>query len=188
MDRTLIALLPALALGTLAACGSTPVAGPDSSRQAVATTPRAAPAMPAATTGPASQSAVATVALPDHLNPNSNLAAARSVYFEFDNTVLAGEYLPLIERHGRYLAAHPQLAVRIEGHTDERGSAEYNLALGQQRALTVVRALKTQGVRDSQLEAVSWGEEKPRAAGHDESQWAQNRRADMQYPQQQPRR
>jgi peptidoglycan-associated lipoprotein len=72
--------------------------------------------------------------------------------------------------------------VRVEGNTDERGSAEYNLALGQRRAQAVVSALKVYGVRDTQMEAISWGEEKPRAEGHDEAAWSQNRRADVVYP------
>jgi peptidoglycan-associated lipoprotein len=74
------------------------------------------------------------------------------------------------------------LAVRIEGHADERGGAEYNLALGQRRAETVARALRLLGVKDGQLEAISHGEERPRASGHDETAWAQNRRADIAYP------
>jgi peptidoglycan-associated lipoprotein len=74
------------------------------------------------------------------------------------------------------------VAVKIEGNCDERGSAEYNLALGQKRAESVRQSLKVYGVKDTQLEAVSWGSEKPKAQGHDESAWAQNRRADVQYP------
>ena len=74
------------------------------------------------------------------------------------------------------------MAVRIEGNTDERGGAEYNLALGQRRADAVARALRIFGVRDSQMETVSWGKEKPVAQGHDEASWAQNRRADVVYP------
>ncbi|MFZ2650447.1 MAG: OmpA family protein, partial [Burkholderiaceae bacterium] len=85
--------------------------------------------------------------------------------------------------HGKYLGSKPQLAIRIEGNADERGSAEYNLALGQRRAEAVLHALKLFGVRDSQMEAVSWGEERPKLISHDESAWAQNRRADLAYPQ-----
>ena len=88
----------------------------------------------------------------------------------------------MLELHGRYLSANPKLSIRVEGNADERGSAEYNLALGQKRAESVVRALKLYGVKDSQMEAVSWGKEKPKAMGHDEAAWAQNRRVDLVYP------
>ena len=95
---------------------------------------------------------------------------------------IRGEDAPLIERHGKYLASHPALAIKIEGNADERGGAEYNLALGQRRAESVLRALRIYGVKDAQMEAISWGKTKPRATGHDEASWAQNRRADLQYP------
>lgn len=88
----------------------------------------------------------------------------------------------MIELQGRYLAAHPDVMVRIEGNTDERGGAEYNLALGQRRAESMARALRVYGARDAQMEETSWGEEKPVAEGHDEAAWAQNRRADVVYP------
>jgi len=104
------------------------------------------------------------------------------VYFDFDEALLKPEFSSLIERHGQYLMSNPKLAIRIEGNTDERGSAEYNLALGQKRAEAVKQALKIYGVKDTQMEAISWGKEKPRAKGHDEADWGQNRRADLQYP------
>jgi peptidoglycan-associated lipoprotein len=87
----------------------------------------------------------------------------------------------VIELQGQYLARNPALQLRVEGNTDERGSSEYNLALGQRRAQAVKSALQLYGVKDSQVEAVSFGKEKPRATGHDESAWAQNRRADIVY-------
>lgn len=152
------------------------------------TVPRAAPpAQPAPPATPAAPSATAEskvtgVTLPDHLNPSSAISTERSVFFDFDDSVLRSEYAPLIERHARYLSTKAPLAVRIEGHADERGGAEYNLALGQRRAETVARALRLLGVKDGQLEAISHGEERPRASGHDETAWAQNRRADIAYP------
>ena len=88
----------------------------------------------------------------------------------------------MLELHGRYLSGNPTLSIRVEGNADERGSTEYNLALGQKRAEAVVRALKVYGVKDSQVEAISWGKEKPKAMGHDEAAWAQNRRVDLAYP------
>lgn len=125
---------------------------------------------------------MATVSLPAYLDPKSEISTTRSVYFDFDMALVKPEFNGLVERHGRYLAGNPKLVIKIEGNTDERGGAEYNLALGQRRAEAVRQALKIVGVKDAQMEAVSWGSERPRASGHDESAWAQNRRADLQYP------
>lgn len=118
----------------------------------------------------------------DHLNPNSLISKERSVYFDYDQFVVKGEYQALIERQAKYLAANPSLSVRLEGNADERGGREYNLALGQKRAEAVARALKVYGVTDKQAEPVSFGSEKPFAQGHDEKAWAQNRRVDIVYP------
>jgi peptidoglycan-associated lipoprotein len=106
---------------------------------------------------------------------------ARSVYYEFDKADLSSEDRRLIEANARYLRAHPDSKVRVEGNADERGSAEYNLALGQRRAEGVARALRAGGVQEDRLEAVSYGKEKPKAEGHDEKSWAENRRSDMLY-------
>jgi peptidoglycan-associated lipoprotein len=122
------------------------------------------------------------VARAEHLNPNSLIATQRSVYFDFDSFEVKGEDAKTVELHGRYLAGAPDLKVRIEGHTDERGGSEYNLALGQKRAEAVARALRVYGVREEQTESVSFGKERPKATGHDEESWAQNRRADIAYP------
>lgn len=189
MRRTsLFALVGSLALG-LAACSSTPTAlVPASNQPSVApapgTMPAARPAAAASTTRPLPSSPVATVTLPSHRDPNSSISMKRSVYFDFDLFSIRTEDNALIERHGRYLASNPGLAITIEGNADERGSKEYNLALGQRRAESVLRALRIYGARDAQMEAISWGESKPRVAQHDESAWSQNRRADLQYPKQ----
>jgi peptidoglycan-associated lipoprotein len=173
-------LLPLSLVAALAAC-STPPERPDTTAPAAA--PAAAPqAPPAAAQQPAPQSAVTTVTLPPHLDANSTLLRERSVHFDYDDFGIKREFIPLIERHGRYVAARNELALKLEGHADERGSAEYNLALGQRRAEAVLRALQLQGVRSAQMEAISWGEERPRANAHDEAAWAQNRRVDLQYP------
>ena len=87
-----------------------------------------------------------------------------------------------MELHGKYLAAHPNLAIKVQGNSDEQGGTEYNLALGQKRAEAVSKALKIYGVKEAQLESVSFGEEKPKAPGHDEASHAQNRRVDLAYP------
>lgn len=118
----------------------------------------------------------------DHLNPNSLISKERSVFFDYDQFVVKGQYQALIERQAKYLAAHPNLSVRLEGNADERGGREYNLALGQKRAEAVARSLKVYGVSDKQAEPVSFGSEKPFAQGHDEQAWAQNRRVDFAYP------
>lgn len=172
-------LLLAFCTVVLTACGSTPPA-PTPVEEPLA----APPVAPAPVETP--RSVVAPVAEPirlaDHLDPNSRISKEHSVYFDFDSTALKADYTPVIALHGKYLAANPSLVVRVEGNTDERGSAEYNLALGQKRAQTVVRALKVYGVQDRQLEAISYGEEKPAARGNEESAWSQNRRADIVYP------
>jgi peptidoglycan-associated lipoprotein len=170
----------------LGAC-STPVP-PAAPAPVAAAAPAAAPAAPPppapvpATPKPVTQSTVTTVSLPAHLDPKSEIYKGRSIYFDFDSALLKKEFEPLVDRHGRYLVSSPQLKIRVEGHADERGSAEYNLALGQKRAEAVQRALAVVGVTATRMEAISWGKEKPRALGHDESAWAQNRRADLQYP------
>ena len=184
MTATKTYVLLAMMTALLGACSSTPVAPPPPARPvAVATPEPVVPApSPAAKPAPAPASTVATVTLPEYLNPKSEIFTGRSVYFDFDQALLKQEFNPLIERHGKFLISDPKVAIRIEGNTDERGSAEYNLALGQRRAQAVLKALKLYGVKDSQMEAISWGKEKPRATGHDESAWAQDRRADLQYP------
>jgi len=124
--------------------------------------------------------AVAQVNVDELNNPNSPLAK-RSVYFDFDSYAVKDDYQSLLQAHAQYLKTHPERHVLIQGNTDERGTSEYNLALGQKRAEAVRRALSLMGVPDSQMEAVSLGKEKPVATGHDEASWAQNRRADLVY-------
>jgi peptidoglycan-associated lipoprotein len=121
------------------------------------------------------------VTLPAHLDASSPISTQRSVYFDFDDFRIKDEFGALIAMHGKYLVARPELSIRVEGNSDERGGAEYNLALGQRRAEAVLRALGIYGVAASRIEAVSWGEERPQATGHDEAAWARNRRADLQY-------
>jgi len=106
---------------------------------------------------------------------------AKIVYFDYDSYTIKPEYQSLIEQHARFLKQNGTRHVVIEGHTDERGGREYNLALGQRRSEAVRRALELLGVRDSQVEAVSFGKEKPAVQGNDESAYAQNRRAEIAY-------
>jgi peptidoglycan-associated lipoprotein len=106
---------------------------------------------------------------------------ARILYFDYDSYVIKPEFQSLIEGHARFLKANSGRRVAIEGHTDERGGREYNLALGQRRSEAVRRALALLGVPDSQMEAVSFGKEKPAAPGSDEAAWSRNRRAELVY-------
>lgn len=106
---------------------------------------------------------------------------ARIIYFDFDSNVIKPEFQSIIDGHARFLKANPQRHVFIEGHTDERGTREYNLALGQRRSEAVRSALKLLGVQDSQIEAVSFGKEKPVDPASSEEAWAKNRRAEIVY-------
>lgn len=106
---------------------------------------------------------------------------SRLVYFDYDSFDLKPESQSVIEAHAKFLRANAQRKVSLEGHTDERGGREYNLALGQKRAEAVRRALSLLGVADAQMEAVSFGKEKPAATGSDEAAWAQNRRVEIVY-------
>ena len=103
------------------------------------------------------------------------------VYFDYDSFVIKAEARPVIESHAKFLQANKQRKAMLEGHTDERGGREYNLALGQKRAEAVQRALVLLGVPDSQVEAVSYGKEKPAAQGADEASYAKNRRVEFKY-------
>lgn len=103
------------------------------------------------------------------------------MFFDFDKYNVKPEFDTLVADHAKFLAANPNVAVKVEGYTDDRGGAEYNLALGQKRAEAVRKAMSTLGVPESQIEAVSLGKEKPKATGSNEEAWAQNRRADIVY-------
>jgi len=117
----------------------------------------------------------------DPLNDPQGVLAKRSVYFDYDSYTVKPEYRTVIENHAKYLVAHKDRKVVIQGNTDDRGGAEYNLALGQKRAEAVRKALVLLGVSDAQVEAVSFGKEKPKALGQDEASYAENRRADIAY-------
>ena len=105
------------------------------------------------------------------------------VFFDFDSSEIRSEYVPVVAAHAQYLVKYPTARVRLEGHTDERGSREYNIGLGERRAQTVRRALLAQGVADSQITTVSYGEERPAVEGSDEAAFAQNRRVELVHAQ-----
>jgi len=135
------------------------------------TTPRTAPG------NVGSSSAVRPVTLDS--SGSAALSLGRIVYFDFDSFVVKEDFRSLIESHARVLATNKGKRMVVEGHTDDRGGREYNLALGQKRAEAVAKSLALLGAADSQLEAVSFGKERPAVEGNDESAWAKNRRAEL---------
>jgi len=183
--RSALAVL-ALA-GVLIACDSTPIA-PDKLPVVENRPTGSAGASPAAGSGGSAggtpQSQVASVDLTRGAAGAGGAAllaapSQRVVYFDFDSFAIRDEFKPLIEGHARVLAANRDRRMVIEGHADERGGREYNLALGQKRAEAVLRSMTLLGATDAQLEAVSYGKERPVALGSNEEAWAKNRRAEL---------
>ena len=113
-------------------------------------------------------------------DPN-NILSKRSVYYDYDSSVIKDEFKPLVTAHARYLTQNRSAKTVIQGNTDERGSREYTLALGQRRADSVKQMMLLLGAQEAQIETVSFGEEKPRAAGKDEASYSENRRSDIVY-------
>lgn len=113
-------------------------------------------------------------------DPSSPLST-RKIYFEFDQSDIRDEFIPVLRAHAGYLASHRLVNVTVEGHCDERGSREYNIGLGERRASAVKRFLEAEGVDPSQITTLSYGEERPEAFGNDESAWSMNRRAVLAY-------
>lgn len=165
-------------INLLAACASKKE--PTSPTPAPASTSTSATAPKAEGAKPASAAPVSKTDIDPLDDPNSILAN-RSAYYPFDVAVVQEEDKPMIQAHAKYLAGHSNRNVRLEGNCDERGSNEYNLGLGQRRADGVKKMLELGGAKTAQLESVSYGEEKPRCADHDEACWKQNRRTDLNY-------
>jgi len=182
-----LALPLAALMVALAGCESTKLAEtsdvPVESRTPLATTAGSSSTSPSASTSGTPQSSVATVNLANAgaAGGTAMMAAPsqRIVYFDFDSYVIKDEFKGLLDGHARALTASRSKRMVVEGHTDERGGREYNLALGQKRAEAVVRSLTLLGVGGQQLEAVSFGEERPAVQGSDEAAWARNRRAEL---------
>jgi peptidoglycan-associated lipoprotein len=169
-----------VAAGVLAACATTPeeqapagVEGRKPGGEPSAVKPQ--PVKPVDVTGKPSGSPFA--ALKD---PNSILSK-RSVYFDFDKFEVKEQYRPLVEAHAKFLRDNPSAKMLVQGNADERGSREYNIGLGQRRSDSVKKMLLLLGAKESQIEAVSLGEEKPQCSDHGEDCWAKNRRDDMLY-------
>ena len=131
------------------------------------------------TTSPTRASPIAEA--PNPLRDPGNILSKRSVYFDYDQFLIKDPDRPLLQAHAIYLRQHPTAKVVVQGNTDERGSREYNIALGQRRADAVKQVLRLLGAEDRQIETVSFGKEKPRCTVSDESCWSQNRRADLVY-------
>ena len=168
-------LIPALLSALILGCSSTPI--PDETGGA-----------PVESRGGSSTGVAPVVAgnmdsagLPKELTDPKSQLSQRSIYFDLDKYEVKDEYKDLVAAHAKYLVAHRGFKVLLQGNTDERGSSEYNLSLGQKRAEAVKRSLALLGVKDDQIESVSLGKEKPKNPGHDEAAWSENRRADILY-------
>ncbi len=168
-------LLSAIAAASLAACSSVPL---DSQAPVESRTGTASGTGGAGGGASSSQTRVAPVDVTGTTNVNyTNLP--KVVYFDFDSYVVKDEYRPVIEVNAKALTSNRKMHMAVEGHTDDRGSSEYNLALGQRRAEAVVKSLTLLGADPTQLEAVSFGKERPAVQGENEEAWAKNRRAEL---------
>jgi len=166
----------AAAMLFLAACETTPTATkPPADTGAATSTPGEKPSVSTVDVTKPAESGI------NPLKDPNNILSKRSVYFDFDKFDVKPEFRPIVEAHAKYLKDNPGAKMLIQGNADERGSREYNVALGQRRSDSVKNMLKLLGVRDTQMEAVSLGEEKPTCAEHSEDCWAKNRRDDMLY-------
>jgi len=176
-------VLSVLIVGALAACSSTPTKEQEGAKVedrkpetgVVVDRPPVKPVEP--TTKPLTTDQFTGSPLKD---PN-NILSRRSIFFDFDSNLVKDEFKPVVTAHARYLQQHPEAKMRIEGNADERGSREYNLALGQRRSDAVKEMMRILGAKADQVETVSFGEEKPRCTESAESCWSQNRRADIVY-------
>jgi peptidoglycan-associated lipoprotein len=180
MNKRLIMSVALVSL--LAACSSKPVkeepkAAVEDKSASTSQSVQPADTSSAAQTAPVTSSTASVNPLTD---PN-NILSKRNVYFDFDKDEVKAEYRPLVEAHAKYLVANPSAHMAVQGNADDRGSREYNLALGQRRAVAVKKVLNVYGASDKQIETVSYGEEKPRCTEQTEACWAQNRRADIVY-------
>ena len=168
-------LIPALLSALLAACSTTPLpedgaGAPVESRSGSGTG-----------VAPVTAGGLDASGLPRELTDPKSKLSQRSIYFDLDKYEVKDEYKDLVAAHAKYLVANKGFKVLIQGNTDERGSREYNLSLGQKRSDAVKRSLILLGAKEDQVESVSLGEEKPKNPGHEESAWADNRRADILY-------
>jgi len=167
----------------LAACASTPT----EEQSPAGVEERKPGAQPGAQTQPVKPPTVARIDLTGKPSPTSglkdpnNILSRRSIFYELDKFDIKDQFKDLVEAHARFLRDNPGMRMLIQGNTDERGSREYNVGLGQRRSEGVKRMLLLLGAKEAQIESVSLGEEKPRDEGHNEEAWAKNRRSDIMY-------
>ena len=190
MTRRLRLIAAAVAIASLWGCSSQPAK--DDGRAGVEDrTPTAVTAGPSTATPITSPQQPSTVTVQplgsggaagaNPLKDPNNILSKRTVLFDYDSDAIKDEFKPMLAAHARYLSANAQAKMLVQGNTDERGSREYNIALGQRRAEAVKRVLTLQGAKEAQVEAVSLGEEKPRCEAQNEDCWAQNRRGEILY-------
>ena len=167
-------IIPALLAFLIVGCSSTPDA-PEQSGVAVESRSGGSDVATVTAGG------VDASTLPPELTDPKSILSKRSVYFDYDKFDVRSEYKDLVTAHARFLAKNPQFKMLVQGNTDERGSREYNLALGQKRSDAIKKMITLLGASESQVESVSLGEEKPKDEGQNEAAWAENRRGDMLY-------
>ena len=138
-------------------------------------------AKPKPEAGPVAKPVIEKAVVGNPLKDPGNILSKRSVYYDYDSSVVKDEFKPVVTAHSRYLSQNRSARMTIQGNTDERGSREYNIALGQKRADSVKQMMILLGAQEAQIETVSFGEEKPRAQGHDETAFSENRRSDIVY-------
>ena len=170
----IVALVAALVVG----CKSTETQAPAPIDDKA---PAVAPAPGAATSGAGTSGISGTPGAMSPLKDPRNILSKRTVYFDYDSYVVKDEYRAMVDAHAKYLQANKGTRLTLQGHADERGSREYNIALGQKRADAVKKLMQLLGATEIQIETVSFGKEKPKAEGHDETAWAQNRRVEIIY-------
>jgi peptidoglycan-associated lipoprotein len=187
LTKTLVALLISTSL--LSACSDDvkPISATDGSQNAANGIKDAS----ASTSGLNNDAGLNAQGMPNGMNAadmtgsgeynDPNSPQAKVIYFMLDSSDVQPDFVPVVIAHAQYLVANPSIHIILEGNSDERGSREYNVALGEQRASAVANMMKAHGVADSQLQTVSYGEEKPAATGNDEAAWEQNRRVEIVY-------
>jgi peptidoglycan-associated lipoprotein len=178
-------IIAAFLLMALAGCASTPEdATPTDDKAATATTPGTGAGTSGATTSGVPGGAVSGTSTSGGIPASAlkdprNILSKRNIYFDYDQFTVKDEYKPIVEAHAKYLQANRGARAILQGNTDERGTREYNIALGQKRADAVKNLMLLLGATEIQIETVSFGKEKPRREGHDEASWAENRRVDI---------
>ena len=181
ISRSLLIALPMLALG---ACSSTSEMDSDSMKSDIAQpVEQAVEAAVENNTVQTDTIEAVEVLTPEEImvQKYSSAILDTTIYFDFDRSMIKPELTKILDAHAAYLVENPEKSVTIEGHADEKGTPEYNIALGERRAVAVATYLESMGAEESQITVVSYGEEKPAALGHDEAAWSANRRAELVY-------